>query len=275
MTTRGHHGLLLAGGGAPPAWTPADLASPPKLWFNDDSTATDAGSGACSGLTDISGNSGHVIQDTSGDRPLIVPAGLNGRRIIRFNGTSQSLYNDNISNFARGVFQNTGYGWMFSVYKKNGTDGGATSRCIATSVNGTDGSTRFIALAGNNANCPSLFVRREDGDSTAIINDPTARTGVWVMALHIMDWANGDGFIYIDDSLEATNTALTSTGSTSNTLSARKFMVGGYPSDNTSTPGTVNACDMDLAELIVGSGSAFVSGEISDLFAYGAARWGL
>jgi hypothetical protein len=269
VTTRGHHGILLNTGGGG-GFTPAALT--PYLWYNDDSAVTDIGGGQCSAWNDISGNNYHLDQGNSTQYPLIQLAALNGRRTIRFDGINDSMRNN--STGARAVFRNQGYGWCFSVHNKRGTDGSATARAVFTSTNGTTGDTRFVALCGNNANIPAMFARRLDGDSTAVFNDTTTRAGVWVMQLWIVDWTNGDAFLYTNGTLQASTTSLTSNGSTSNTDAVRAVVVGGYPAASGAAPSIVNGADIDLAELIVGR-SVLSSGDISNLFDYAAARWGL
>lgn len=270
MTTRGHHGLLMADAGPAP-WTPASLTVPPKIWLNDSSSVTDAGGGACSQWDDISGNGFHFSQPAS-PRPSIIASGLNGRRTIRFDGTEDFLRCQ--ASGALDVMRNTGAGWMFCVVKKLALDGSPTDRTIFMAPAGTGVNTaRFVCNIGNagsgGANKPRLAVRRLDGDSTSVLVATNAVDTNFHSLLFRMDWTNGDGFFGLDGAADVQNLSLTSTGSTSNTASLTQISIG------SSAGGTLTFGDIELAELIVGAGSLPSAGEITDLFTYADTRWGL
>jgi hypothetical protein len=248
-------------------WTPAHLAVPPKLWLDDASTVTDAGSGACSQWNDRSSNAWHFTQGTGANRPLIVTGGLNGRRTIRFDGTNDTMINT--SSGALDIMRNTGAGWAFVVYK-----------CLAASVNTnflfhvpnglSSGNARF-SLAAGTAGTPNrsiMNVRRLDADSGVNLNGSTDFGTAWTMALLLMDWANGDGFVYENGALANSNTSLTSTGSTSNTASLTAIALG-------ASGASTNHADSEVASIIVGAGSLPSSDEIDRLFGRAAHRYGL
>jgi hypothetical protein len=69
-------------------WNPSMITT--ALWLDaaDASTITESG-GAVSQWNDKSGNARHAIQATSGNRPTVSPAALNGKDVIAFNGSSQ------------------------------------------------------------------------------------------------------------------------------------------------------------------------------------------
>lgn len=257
-----------AGGGGG-TWGPPDLTAPAKIWVNDSSSVTDAGGGACAQWNDLSGNSAHFTGD-AGTRPTILAAGLNGRRVIRFNGTTHVMLGAH--DFGNTVFKNTGQAWCFCVYKKRSTDGSAITRTIFSSVNGMDASSRFVVNAQGSAAVgkPALYVRRLDGDSTSTLNAATDTGTSWRMMLQAMDYSNGDGFIHLDGALDVQNLSLTSSGSTSNTNSTTFIGLGAY----FASP-VVNHSDVDIAEFIIGSGSLPSAGEIDKIFGYAAHRWGL
>lgn len=263
----GRRGQLSGG-----AWTPASLLVPPHLWLDENSSVTDAGAGACSQWNDRSGNAYHFVQATGANRPLIVAAGLNGKRTIRFDGTSQRMTTAVAGSGS--IYRNTGAGWAFAVYKKTGTDGGATSRTLFTATNGSDGSSRFVVNAGVNANTPALFARRLDGDATATLHAASASGTAFHMLMWRMDWANGDGFIDVDGANSSSNLALTSSGNTSDTSSVRVLMLGGYPGD-VSGSAAVNLSDVEVGTVLSGSGSMPSAAEVDKLFGWAAHNWGL
>ena len=253
-------------------WTPSNLGTQPEGWFNDDSSITDAGGGVCSGWNDISGAGAHMGQPTSGARPTILSAELNGRRVIRFNGTSQFLYSETAG--AAALFRNQQYGWIMACYKKRTDDGSPTNRSICSAAGGSLG-TRLQASAGSTsaANTPRLSARRLDADSTSQLDATTEAQGAYVMVLHTMAWASGEGKLWINGDLDATNATLTSSGSTSDTATNR-LSIGAFSNTGASSSGT-NFGDVDIAELIAGDGAIPDSDETEKLFGYLAHRWGL
>lgn len=72
-------------------WTPTDLSVAPAIWLNDTSTVTDDGTGHCSLWSDISGGARDFSISTSDWRPAITAAGLNGLRVITFDGVDDLL----------------------------------------------------------------------------------------------------------------------------------------------------------------------------------------
>ena len=251
------------------SWSPSQLATPPRLWFNDDSSVTDAGSGACSQWNDVSGNSLHVTQNTSGARPTIVNNEQNGRRIIRFDGTDDYMTTTGAN--ALNMWQNQGKGWIAAAYKKRNTDGAGTARTVIAGDNGSL-STRLNMSAGSTiaANKPSSSARRLDADSAAQLTASATAAGSYVMALMLMDWTNGDGFLWVNGALDVSNTSLTSSGNTSNTAGSR-VTLGAFSS---SLPAVNGFGDIDLAEILCGRALP-TSTEIDKTFGYLAWRWGL
>jgi hypothetical protein len=258
---------------APCQWTPASLS--PFVWLNDQSTVTDAGSGRCSQWSDRSGAARHFVQSNSTYRPLIIASGLNGRRTIRFETSGGGNVLANNDSGVREIFTNQSGGWVAAVFRRQTTDGGATSRSLF-SVTTNAGAARLVASAAQStANTPALTARRLDADSAAILNAASTVTTSFRMVLWYMDWSSGVGRVYIDGELSAQNTSLTSSGSSQNNISIRPVMLGGYPagSGGFELP-PQNPSDSEVAELIAGRG---VPGgaDIDRIFGYLAHRWGL
>lgn len=260
-------------GTAPGPWTPGALS--PFGWWNDDSSVVNSG-GAATQWNDIGiAASRHLVQASGGtSAPTINATGLNSRRTLSFFPSAPEDYLNEDSGL-RGIFQDQTAGWVFAVVRRLNADGAPTARNLFVSSNGTDGSTRFIAALGaGSANTPALLARRLDGDGTSTLNGATGIGTSWVMVLWLMDWSTGDGFVYLDGDLDASNTSFTSTGNTSNTNAVRSVCVGGYPGNTGASPGVVNPMDAELAELVASRG--LLSGsDIDKLFGYAAHRWGL
>ena len=250
-------------------WTPAALASAPKLWF-DDSSAVTTVSGAASQWNDRSGNGYHLAQATATLRPTIVTAGLGGLRTLRFDGTDDVMVTSAAG--AQGVTRNVPAGWMFAIYKKTGTDSTDVYRSVMKFSIGPNDNDRFVLDAGQAAplrNIPSMGVRRLDANAYASLGGSTAVVGSWVMVLATMDWANRTGRVYVNGAQTASNTTLTTAGNTSDTASAIGFCVGA---------GKVAggfAADVEVAGALVGAGSLPSTDEINRLFGWAAWHWGL
>ena len=255
-------------------WTPADLAVPAKVWLDGDIGVTDV-SGNASAWADQTANGFNYTQATSGVRPLIVPAAINGRTAIRFNGSSQFM--TCAVSGSRTAIQNVGAAWTFAVYKKiNNDTSGSLYRTIGMwPVGGRTRDQRYGVLAGSGAaarNLPGLGVRRIDGTAYAELSGPSALSGSYHMVLWTMDYTSGGGQVWVDGVVVATNTSLTTSGNTSNTSSSDDPVIGcAYASTE---PGYFG--DVELASYIVGSGSVLLTPtEIPKMFAWAAARFGL
>lgn len=243
-------------------WNPSDLAATPKYLLDDSSDVT-AVSGSASQWSDRSGNDLHFIQSAAASRPQILIGELNGRRVLRFDGANDSLINT--SDAGRGVFSSTGYGWLFTVYRKRSTGTGA---CSLLQSRTASGSGRFAAYthSDGSGNKPALVLRRLDSDSAVVQWSPTVVGTEWAMTLHAAKWADGQSEIRVNGNDPAT-VAATSAGNTASTLSGTAIYIG--------SEGVTTFADIDLACSICGSGSMPSAGEINKLFGWAAWRYGL
>lgn len=259
---------IVAGTPVDVAWTPAALT--PHVWLDDSTGVTDV-SGAASQWDDKSGNGLHFTQSTAGARPTILAAELNGRRVLRFDGTSDFMACPAAG--ALNLFRNTNKGWLFAVYKKRTADVGASERTIFRSFTASGiVAARFVVNAGgpSAANAPTARMRRLDADSLATLSGSSPHSGAWSALLVEVDWQTGGCSIFVDGSLEGSNPSLTSSGVTSNTASSRAPVIA------TSDPASPAAFgDIDLACLILGQGSLPGSVGRGNLFAWAADRYGL
>jgi hypothetical protein len=259
-------------------WTPANLSTPPSLWFNDDSAVTDAGAGACSQWNDISGNGYHFEQVTSANRPLIVSSGLNSRRTIRFDGSNDMLYS-----YAAGVlalYSNQAAVAEVVVYKKTATDAGASKIVTFIPSGGVGAAQSGFTIAcsgtgGSEANKTRGIARRARADAAVSLTQATSLGTAWQMAMFRAVFADRDGFLDINGTLDQSNLTFTSSGSASeNASAASAYCMGGSPSATGDDPGTANAADVEIAERIL-IRSALTQADIDRIFGYLAHRWGL
>jgi hypothetical protein len=257
-------------------WTPANLSTPPSLWFNDDSAVTDAGSGACSQWNDISGNGYHFEQVTSANRPLIVSGGLNSRRTIRFDGSNDMLYS-----YAAGVlamYANQAAMAEVVVYKKTATDAGVNKNLTfipSGGVGAAQNGFTIVCSGAGAANKTRGIARRARADSAAVLEQATSLGTAWQMVMFRVVFADRDGFLDINGALDQSNLTFTSTGAASENVTAVSVhSMGGSPSATGDDPGTGNAADVEIAERIL-IRSALTQADIDRIFGYLAHRWGL
>lgn len=265
MTARGHFGLLMgaAGGGA---WTPANLGTAPFVWLNPAGAVTDAGAGACSQWNDSSGNAYHFIQATGTRRPLIVNSAINGLRALRGDGTADFMRSP-IG--VRSMFRNVNAGYVFCVFQRVVSTGGGASRLLMFNGNNSGNNTR-LSLFCDSAAFPdklTMQVRRLDADAAASLGGTISVNSGWHMALATMDWATGDGALYVDGTADSTNLALTSSGATSNTPAAVDSAIMASPS-----PGAF--ADVEIPEVFAGPYLP-TAAEVDKLFGYAAHKYAL
>lgn len=262
----GQFGLGAGVATVPSEWTPDNLASKPRIWFNDSSAVTDAGSGACSQWNDINTatSASDALQATSANRPLIVTGAQNGRRVITADGTTDFMSIARVN-----LFTNVSAGWCFAVFKRTALDGASVTRTLFQVQTPTSDVNRFIFFAGlSNAGNDGwgIGVRRLDADSASILAASSLTDTNYHLFLATMDWANRTGTLYLDGAQVAQNTTLTSAGSTSATNSFTDHSLFARPLGGHS--------NVSLAEFFVGL-TLPSSPEIDRLFGYAAHRWGL
>lgn len=251
------------------AWTPSSLTVAPKIWLDDKSAVT-VDSGVVSSWANSKGSLGGAFtQNISSHSPALVTSSLEGRRVIQFDGVD-----DNLGAPIGSLFRSQSIGWCLSVVRKMTVDSSAAERIIFYASAGV-GPNRFsVRLGGavsnpsvNGANLPSLAVRRLDSDGTKAIAAITPRPQEWVIMRSVVNWGVGAASIHVNAVLEAHDPKITSSGLTSN--SGSSFIgIGGQD-------GGGGKPDMQLAALIVGSGSAPSDDEWMKLEGWAAHRYGL
>lgn len=251
-------------------WTPASLSAGPQVWLNDTSTLTTSGAEVLT-WADLSGNGNTFSAGIAGERPGYAGT-QNGRRVINFDGTADYMSLGGAA--AQAMFKNKAAGWAMFVSKKAATDGAGTNRCLLWGSQNTAGGSRFTCWNGTTTakNKPTLVTRNTDGSATGTLNASAECDTGYHIYLIAMDWANGDGFIYIDGTQDASNLALTSNANTSNTNAADSL----YLACRVNGSGTrIDHTDLTVGEVLIGNGTLPSSTEIDKLMGYAAYRWGL
>lgn len=203
-------------------------------------------------------------------RPSITASGVNGRRTLTFNGTTQNLrgYNSRWTD----VFKDQPTGWNLAVFRRTATDVSAVARIVM--YHPTPALTRLSLGAGlaATANRMSMAARQLDGGAAGTLSSTQNSSTSWVILLGIMDWANGDGFLYVNGDLDATNTALTPSGNTSNTSGVPPTIgaATGAGGEGTET----QHCNMELGQITFGRALPDAS-TIDKLNGQAAWHWGI
>lgn len=257
--------LLSIGGGV--LWNPLDMASVPQIYLDaQDSSVTDV-SGSASVISNLGamGSDGNFLQTNASRRPTIVDAELNGKRILRFDGTADLMTGSTTAQRALGRFKSATF--AFAVYKKRTADGSATTRILFSVPAGTSGA-RFAAYAGlfSDINKPSVGAKRLDADTFNTLPSASAVSKVYCMAGMFVDYSSGNGAVHVDGNSPATG-SITTSGNTSNTASVDPLSIGAFAN-------LTGFSDIDLAALVISDANPS-SGDIDRLFGWAAHKYGL
>lgn len=255
-------------------WTPADLGTPPSLWFNDDSAITTV-SGFVSQWNDISGNGYHHDQATSARRPEPLAAELNGRRVIRFDGSDDLLLSLNTG--ALDLYRNQANLAEVVVYKKRATDGGA-GKILLYCPNNAGASRCSLAVsgtAGGEADRTRFIARSTDAGGAAVLTQGTSLGAAWQIVVCRSELANTDGYLHINGTLDQTSTSFTAGSATSDTRPVPGIGMGASFNTNPGNPpNTGSPADCDMAERLL-IRAALTSADVARIEGYLAHRWGL
>lgn len=171
------------------------------------------GSGNISETKDLGDSIITSTQVAGIQQPLLVSGviGTNLRKCIRFDGSNDDL----VINNADTLTNNAGGATIFFVGKTR--TGGSLQFPFFINNGSALGSARF-SIDSSAANAWELRVRRLDADGAGVLAGGSS-TSAFKIVCGVMDWTNGDGFIYENRALVNSNNALTSSGSTSATNS--------------------------------------------------------
>jgi len=252
-------------------WTPLNMSVIPQIYLDaQDSVVTDvAGFAAAISNLGAMGASGDFLQTTADNRPSILAAELNGKRVLRFDGGNDVLIGSSADQ--KNIFRGVSAAWIFIVYKKRSADVTPATRALFYSTVGGNTLSRFSVYAGlgvaGEENKPLMRVGRLDADTTANLPASSAHSGTYVMVLHVINYGSRVGRIYIDGEMVAENTTLTTAGSTSDTQAQEALSLGAFY-----TAG--GATDADFAALAIGN-TPISDDDIDNLFGWGAHNYEL
>lgn len=254
-------------------WTPLNMATVPQIYLDaEDSVITDV-SGFASAISNLGamGANGDFSQGTAGSRPAILAGELNGKRVLRFDGTDDRM--QGASAAQKDIFRNVTSAWIYAVVKKRVADGTDINRIIAATSTGTSFGARMQALAGSSvaggANKPAIYARRLDAGAFSSLVSASSIATSYYMCMFEVDYATRAGRIYTNGALAIENTTLIDTaGATSDTASQEAVVLGSFPDQ------TAGFADMDLAGIVM-SNTKPSSSDIDKLFGWAAHKYGL
>lgn len=264
MSLLAMHGQMLRSGGL---WTPADMSAPPKIWCDWESPITNAGGYASAWGNDKGTIGGAFVQSTSGARPEILEGEVGGKRVLRFDGSNDGMVMQ--SEGAGNIFRAIGFGWCFMVLRKRIADASATRVALyAPAFNDASRLSIGLGFTSPNQNASYVSSRRQDSGSTVTNFGSNTPVGAWSFRRVEANWGANALADYVDESLSISAALADSSGSTSNSAGRdNQLRIG---ADRGFFP-----ADMDLAALLIGSGSYLSSGELSRVAGWAAWQLGL
>ncbi len=196
-------------------WTPNNLESTPKIWFNSSDIVADS-SNLVSQLTDMSGNNYHATQIQDKNKPTISDG------TVKFDGSTDYM---SISSSANNLMRNINKAWVLSVFSKERLDTSNAERPIITFANNTQGYRVGLNIGQVSSNRNILFFggRRLDSEPYAGTFMPTEiKAGQTYIGLGYVDYSTNTTRLWVDGALAGENiNTFTAAGSTSNTASSR------------------------------------------------------
>lgn len=212
--------------------------------FLDESALTTfigSNSGYISIWYDQSGN-GVNLANTADYQPLIVLNGTilkyNNRPYASFDGINDGLWKANITQF-----KNISYIGAFIVQRFRSVP--AINKVIFLISRSPESSGRFFLSGGVTPSKYFVGGRRLDAEGLDSFNSITDITNAQMQITAIADYANSDGYLYLNGSNDVTDTGFTTAGSTSNTDSGN-FSIG----SNFYNSGSGNYSDSDIWEMV-------------------------
>lgn len=238
-------------------WTPASLTVMPKIWL-DDSSGINVVNGKVASWQSRGSVLGAFTQSAAAAQP--VQSGLNGRKVVEFDGIDDVLVVS--SGSLLNVFRSVGSGWVFVVaagsmvgYQQFFEAGTAVS----------SGTTRIGVGILDDA--PYLVARRLDSVGAQLLESSVQMQDA---AYHIIcgrvDWAGAAASISVDAAHLTTSSAFLTKGLTQNTASSRLTLGASV--------GFAYA-KVKVAAVIAGAGSFPSAAELQKLEGWAAHRYGL
>jgi hypothetical protein len=169
---------------------------------------------------DQSGNGNDVTQTTAANQPKIVSSGVlelqNSKPTMVFDGSNDILLRTNV-NILNAKSEGAGY-----VAAKWNTNPVSSRKFLFYFSTGGSSIGRYYISGENTTLKYSFGLRRLDTDGLSLLTSTNSlNTTTMFVQSNVIDYTNGDGFIYVNNNLEGSNLSFTTTGTTSNTNSTQ------------------------------------------------------
>jgi hypothetical protein len=207
------------------AFSPTDIAGC-QLWLDADAITGLTDGDPVATWSDQSGNSNDATQSTSGARPLYKTSIINGKPVLRFDGTDDCLvqtYED---------FQDDNY-TVFIVSKTTNTTNGDNWY-----LSNTNSSTNYPFLLIGNSTTTLCFLNRDDAQHVISIEKTNMTANPYLLTTK-RSASNSHSF-YINGSLFSTDTTDIGTTTTDSYRIGANVMKG-----------EVRYADCDIAEILI------------------------
>ena len=246
-----------------PIISPNDVAGC-VFWLDaaDGNSVTQA-SNAISQVNDKSGSGFHVTA-AGGAQPTYRYGDLNGRNVIRFDGST-----DYLSNVSATLLRNVGGYTTFLVLRTNSNTTRQDALTVQT-TNDASGATRATTgVVLVTTGYSRIIGRRLDADGAAGMGGTTQMTtsGFFKVTSRV-DFATTTGTIWVGDTQDSTSASFLRSGNTSNTGGG--ILIGAAPP----TSALTNFWNGDIAEAIIFN-TALSTTDRLRVSGYLAAKWGV
>jgi len=151
--------------------------------------------GTVSQWSDQSGNARHASQSTAGYRPLLVQGGLNGRPVLRFDGTDDWLQADNT-----GLLQNVSGSSVFAVYNVRTPTG--NQLCVSIYKMG---SPAWLTCLSAYSYYGNYSFRYHDGTSPYNCNSSAATSTTHYIVSGVANYLAATAYLYKNGALLASS----------------------------------------------------------------------
>lgn len=154
-----------------------------------------------------------ISNTNAATQPLIALGGV----LYTLNGKTSILLQNRRLNANLTTFNNKSFGASISVIQNNTTN----SRRDLFSFRTNSSTARFFSSFNIvTLNRASIYTRRLDADAASVLTQPSNYTSGDMIRTDIIDWANNDAFIRINNTQVASSTSHGTSGSTSATNSS-------------------------------------------------------
>lgn len=219
----------------------AQLAAPAaigglKLWLAAGGITGLADGATVATWPDRSGNGFNATQATEANKPLYKVNIINGRPVVRFDGTNDTMA---LTGGALDIVRNVSGATIFAVVKSTGAAQNGRVVFFANNVAATSRLSLHQSVAPN----WEAIYRRLDADAADTLTDGAANTSPHVLSL-VRDYAAATATLYVDGGSGTTDATANTAGSTSDTASANAQIGASSAAGGNPFPG-------DIAEVII------------------------